>query len=129
MRALASADLDDLAGADAAYTDLLGLALVRWPAGASLPLLAALGFLVVIAGVRLRSRRGVSVRAIAGGFALGLVLLVGVPVVAHGVDRAIVSIAGHPTPWVAHPLPHRLALWMVSLGLGAIVGAVLGRRV
>jgi hypothetical protein len=129
MRVLAAADLDELEGGDAAYTDVLGLVFLRWPAGASLPVVAALGLLVVTAGVRLRSRLGVSARSIAGGFVLGLVLLVGVPAVTHGVDRVIVSLAGHPTPWAAHPLPYRFALWTASLGSGVIVGGNFGRRV
>jgi hypothetical protein len=127
--ALTQADLDTLDGADAAYCDVLGWFLVRWPAAAGVPIMVALGLGWLGTVVRLRSRRDVSVRDIVSGAVIAIAVLGLVPVLAHGVDRLIVLLARHPTPWGAYPLAHRCALWSVALAVGIVGGAVVGRRV
>ena len=122
-RELADGEYRPKAGGDLVYTDVLGLFLLRWPAGASLPasvavLLALLG--VAVADVRARRT---SAGALARGIVLALATILAAAIAAPAVVHGIELLRGHPEPWAAHPLPFEIAV----LAAGALAAALVGR--
>ena len=113
----------------AVWFDLLGLALIWWPAAWS-KWLAVLA-LLLIAGSALLHRRRTSdyswgATAICGG------LVVPVVIVAAAIGFAVVGLlqasSAARMPWQAHPWPATLALWIGSFGSVALAAALVARR-
>jgi hypothetical protein len=112
--------------ADAAYTDLIGLVLVRWPARWSVPILA-LALLVAI-GAGVAGRRRAELRAL--GLVLGVLAFVAIWIGAAVVGAAVIELVavahGGAPAAVATPLPLRVAMWaaigLATLGLSGLVG-------
>lgn len=126
-QALAGRDLADRPLGDAAYMDILGLVLLRWPAGWTTPL-AVLALLLpaAVAAVFLLQKR-LSLPALGQGL-LAALLAVGLPILLGlGLTWLVSTVAGNSTPWYAHPLPMRLALWGGALLCAILAGARLGR--
>ncbi len=116
-------------GDDAAFADVLGMALVRWPAQWSLPIIG-LCALALLAAAVLAIRGGlVRTGALVLG-ALGCVLVwSGAALAAFALVEAIAAKGGGAPAAYAHPLPLRIAVW-ATLGAATIgLAALVGRRV
>ncbi len=116
-RALAGSDLSPRPGRSC-YQDLLGFALLRWPAGLTAFLAAGSAALLLLAAWAAIRRRGTTVVAVLwglGGFAGILVATAGAGLV---LTWFIEQLAGAADPWLAHPLPARLSLWAGALAAG-----------
>ncbi len=125
-RALAGRDLASPPRGDAAYMDLLGRALLRWPA-AWTPPLAVLSLLLPGTAAALILRQRLALRALGQGL-LAALLSVALPILLGlGLTWLVSTIAGNSTPWYAYPLPMRLALWGGALLCTLLAGARLGR--
>ena len=129
-RALAGADLEAWGPGSAVFFDVLGLAVVRWPMGWTLPLALAALALVAVAAVRLVRRGG----ARGGGVALGavswLALVLSAALVGFLLRLALGALGGLGglSPWLAEPLPARLAFWLAGLAAALAVAALFARR-
>ncbi len=112
---------------DAAYTDLFGRWLLRWPAGLSLLLavVALAGTLAAgLAAPGPASRRILRLLVGLGAWLLAAVLALAL---ALAVSRGAVAVTGDLEPWRAHPLPLRTSLWAAVL-VGALAAAAVVRR-
>jgi hypothetical protein len=125
---LAETDLSAPPPGDAAWTDLLGLTVVRWPASWTIPLsfLGLILLLVVTVWVIRRTDLGV------GGLLLGLLAafltLVLTILLGLGLSWLISQVAGEPSPWTAYPLATRVAVWTGALLCAGLVSTALARR-
>ncbi|MCA9709450.1 MAG: M28 family peptidase [Myxococcales bacterium] len=127
VRALASGPLPLPTTEDAVFGDVLGLGIIAWPASwaeaVPLGLLAVLAVLAAVAARRrgLRPwRLGLGPVAIVGGVVLTAVLAF--------VAAWLVSTAhGEPIPAHANPLPLRLGLWGLAVGVALVLAGRLGR--
>lgn len=128
VRALAAADLTEPAPGNAAYLDILGLFMLRWPETWTLPLsLGTLLLLLAAAGVAVR-RGSLSVGALLLGLLAALLCLVLSILLGMGLVALIASLGDGPQPWYAYPLPTRAALWAGTLLCGGVMAAAFGRR-
>ena len=110
---------------DAAFTDLLGLFVVRWPSSWSLPLLfvALVAFVLACAIGRKRGRVRV------GGLVLGvlgsLLVWIGSAIAGVALVEIVAACKGGAPAALAHPLPLRIATWgtigAATIGLTRIV--------
>lgn len=127
VRALAEAPLPLPATEDAIYADVLGLGVIAWPgswaAGVPGVLLLGLGVIAWLGGRRGRVRlRRLALGPVA---VLGTLVLTGA--VAFGVAWLVATLQGETLPAHAEPLPLRLSLWLVALGVALASATVLGR--
>ena len=127
-QALAERDLANPPRGDAAYTDILGLGLLRWPAAWTLPLAVLALVLLAATAVVLMVRRRLAPAALGWGMLAGLLALVGPVLGGIGLTWAVSTISGQPAPWYAYPLPMRLALWGTAFLFAGLAAALLGRR-
>ncbi|MDD5564470.1 MAG: M28 family peptidase, partial [Thermoanaerobaculaceae bacterium] len=127
-RALAGADLAHPRPGRSCYQDLLGFALLRWPAGLTV-FLAAGPFVIVLlatwAAVRRRTTTAGAVLWGLGGFA-GIAAAVAAAGLA--LTRAVEILARAADPWLAHPLPTQLSLWAGALAAGGAAASLAARR-
>jgi hypothetical protein len=127
-QALAEVDLSAPPQGDAAWTDVLGFAVVRWPASWTIPLsfLGLILLLVVSVGVIRRTDLGM------GGLLLGLLAafltLVITILLGLGLSMLISLVSGEPSPWTAYPLATRVAVWAGALLCGGLLSGALARR-
>ena len=127
-RALAEADLSHPPNGRASYQDILGFALLKWPAGAGLPLALAGGLFLLAVVARWVSSLRTTIPAIlwgVGGFAA---VVVAVPGCGFLVTRLVEALAGKTAPWAAHPLPAQCALWAATAATGGTVASLASRR-
>lgn len=129
-RALASVDLEALGSGSAVFFDVFGLGVVRWPMGWTLPLALAALALVIAAAVRLVRRGGARGAAVALGTVSWLAVVLGAAVVGVLLRLALGALGGlgGPSPWLAEPLPARLAFWLAGLAAALAVAALFARR-
>ncbi len=112
---------------DAAFIDLLGRVVIRWPTWWTIPILTSCALL--IAGVSFVARRDGSLRMRGLVAAIPGVAVVGLSGAAAGIAlvEVIAFIHGGGPAALAHPLPLRLATWG-AVGLGAFAATgLLGR--
>ncbi len=127
-RALAGADLAHPRPGRSCYQDLLGFALLRWPAGLTAPLAAgAAALLLLTVWLAIRRRRTTTAAVLWGLAAFAAVALaaVGAGVV---LTRLIETLAKTRDPWIADPLPAQLSLWAGALAAGGAVAGLAARR-
>jgi hypothetical protein len=123
-RELADGEYRAKAPGDLVYTDMLGLFLLRWPEGASLPAaIAALLALLAIAAADMRARR-TSAGAITRGVVLALATAIAAAIAAPAIVHGIELVRRHPEPWAAHPLPFEIAIVAAGVLAAAIVGRI-----
>lgn len=126
-RALAEADLANPPQGNAVFFDVLGWAVVHWPAGWTV-VLAVVALLLVLAATFL----GVRSRAISGGgAALGFLGFLGMVLAAGVVAFALVQglFAGLLLAnWVAQPAPLLAVFWLLPLAVVLMVAGTLWRR-
>ena len=127
-RALAERNLEDPPAGDAAYTEILGLFMLRWPAGWTLPLAIAAPVLLAAVVVALVLRRQMPWSALGWGLLAGLLALVGPILLGVGLSALVNAITGLPNPWYTYPLPMRIALWGGAFLCTFLAALLLGRR-
>jgi hypothetical protein len=127
-RTLAMRDLANPPAGDAAYTEIMGLVMLRWPAAWTLPLAVLALVLPVAVAVALVLRRRLAPAALGWGMLAGLFALVVPVVLGVGLTWLVSTVAGTPTPWYAYPLPMRLALWAGAFLGSGLAAVLLGRR-
>ena len=127
-RALAARDLAGPPAGSAAYMDLLGLGVLRWPAAWTSPLSMLAAGLLLAAAFTLVRRGRTTMQAVLWGILAALLTLFLALVLGQVLTWLIRLIAGAYEPWRAYPLPARLALWTGVLLGAAVVGAKLARR-
>lgn len=113
-RQLAAADLDARSSGDASYFDLLGFALIRWPAGATI-WIVAVSLVLLLFGIRKTNPRAMTFGVLATFTAILLALLAGIGV------SWLARLRSDGVNWVAWPLPSILA--MALTGMAAALGA------
>jgi hypothetical protein len=126
--ALANTDLQNLPRAEAAYFDVLGRWVARWPAGRNWPA-AIIALLLVGAQVFwLVHTNRLKLAEFRWGLLAWIVVVAATGVLAVILLRVLRIIGATPVNWIAHPLPVLVALW--SLGLTAVVihAVVFARR-
>lgn len=120
-------------GRDAVYFDVLGIALLHWPATAALP--AALLTALLALAVLLRLRR--TGRLPAGALAHGGIATLVAPMLAGAGGAALIAAlrAGAALPpagagygWIANPAPLLIAMAATALLALVLTGWMLGRR-
>lgn len=125
-RGLAQADLANTPKGDAVFFDVLGWAVVRWPAAWTLPL--AVLVLVLVLAVFWGGKVGG--RVTVGQMMLGLLAFLAVVVVtgllAFGLSLLIRGML--PVPWIARPWPLVAAFWLMSLVVAGLLLPAMGRR-
>jgi len=127
-QALAQVDLSDPAPGDAAWTDVLGFATVRWPASWTIPL-SFLGLILLLAvSVRVIRRTDLGVGGLLLGLLAAFLTLVLTILLGLGLTWLISLVAGEPSPWTAYPLATRVAVWAGALLCGGLVSSALARR-
>ena len=127
VRALADADLDTRPAGDAVFFDVLGLGLVRWPAGWTVAL-AAVAVLLLVVTV-FASRRGGAAplwRALVG--LVSWALMVGIcGLGVWGLRLGLTRFAPLPGEATTRPALAVLAFWCAGLALVVLVAAVFER--
>jgi hypothetical protein len=113
--ALANAPFDNLPRAEAAYFDVFGHWVARWPARRNWQ--AASIALVLLAAqiVWLIYTKRLTPAEFSSGLVAWVVVLVVTSVVAIILLRILRIIGATPVPWIAHPLPILIALWSLAL--------------
>ncbi len=125
---LAARDLAGPLPGDAAWTDLLGFAIVRWPASWTIPIAVLALLLLLVASGRLVRRGALTVGSLLLGLLAALLTLLLSILIGLGLTLLISLVAGVPSPWYAYPLPTRVAVWAGALLAGGLVSTALARR-
>jgi hypothetical protein len=121
VQELAEVDLDKPPSGNAAWTDLLGFTVVRWPASWTIPLSVLALLLLLTAAARLMRRHMVTTRGLLLGLLAAFVCLLTTVLLGLGLTWVVGLVASEPSPWYAYPLPMRIALWAAALLSGGLV--------
>lgn len=128
IMALANTDLRNLPRAEAAYFDIFGHWVARWPVQRNWPAaIIALLLMGTQAFWLVRTKR-MKLAGFFWGLVAWIVVVVATAVVGVILLRLLRIIGSTPVNWIAHPLPVLVALW--SLGFTAVVvhAVVFARR-
>jgi hypothetical protein len=127
-RELAGVDLNSPPTGNVAWTDLLGFAVVRWPASWNVPLAVLALFLLLAVAVKLIRERTIT----PGGVLLGLLsaffCLLAAVLLGMGLIWIVSLVSGDSYPYYAHPLPLRVSLWAAGLLSGGLIATAMARR-
>jgi hypothetical protein len=120
------------APAEDVFFDVLGRALVRWPAAATLPLAALVAILLCVELAALMRARLLSIRALLVGAVGALSALALSTALSAGVLAGMISVGKVPSlraaSWIAHPAAMHLAAAALPLWLMALASGYLRRR-
>jgi hypothetical protein len=128
LQALAEVDLDNPLPGNAAWTDLLGFIVVRWPASWTIPLSVMALLLLLTVAARLMRLHMVTASGLLLGITAAFVCLIIVVLVGLGLTWGVGLVAGAPSPWYAYPMPMRIAVWAAALLSSGFVATVWARR-
>lgn len=120
-RQLAAADLDARSRGDASYFDLLGFALIRWPARATI-WITVTSLVLLLAGIRKTNPRAMTFGVLATFTAILLALLAGIGV------SWLARLRTGGVNWVAYPLPSILAMALTGIAAALCAFAIFRRR-
>lgn len=128
VQALANSDLQNIPETDAVYFDIFGRHLVEWPASraAAIGLITALLLAIQIA--LLFGTKRMAWREFLSGLTAFIMALITTGALALILDRLLRLTGALPARWVAHPLPARLAFWLLALSVVVVHGIALARR-
>ena len=119
-RVFADSDLDVRSGDDASYFDILGFAMVWWPAGATL-WVAIASLLLLMFAARTTNPRAMTFGVLATFTAILLSLLGGMAV------SWLARLRNEGINWVAQPHASIAAMWLIGIA-AALCSAALFRR-
>ena len=125
---LAGVDLSSPPPGNAVWTDLLGVAVVRWPAAWTIPLAALALLLLLVVAARLVLRHALTVGGLLLGLLAALLCVLAAVLLGLGLTWIVSQVAGAPSPWYAYPLPMRISVWAAALLSGGLVATALARR-
>jgi len=120
-RQLAAADLDARGRGDASYFDVLGFALIRWPARATI-WITAISLVLLLAGIRKTNPRAMTFGVLATFAAILLALVLGIGV------SWLARLRTGGVNWVAYPLPSILAMALTGIAAALFAMALFRRR-
>lgn len=114
---------------DAVYFDVLGLAVIRWPAPWSVAL-ALLAIVIVAAALHVAARAGaVRLTAVLAAAGLVVAIVAGSAALGLGIDRLARALGAIPSrPWPRHPVLLGGAFWGAALAWAVLVARLAGRR-
>jgi hypothetical protein len=126
MRQLVQADLANPPAGKAVFFDVLGWAVVRWPASWTVPL-AILTLVVILSIFVVAKRRG---RATVGGLLLGLIAFLATLLLSGLLAYGLFMVTNSTlqVPWIARAFPLLAAFWLLPLVVGGLLLPRLGRR-
>ncbi len=127
-RRLANIDLSNPPPGNAAWADVLGLAVVRWPASWTIPLAILTLLLHLGVAVRLIRRHALTVKGLLLGLLASFLCLLAAILLGLGLVWIVSLVAGAPFPVYAYPLPMRLAVWAAALLAGGLIATAFVRR-
>ena len=127
-RELAGIDLSSPPPGNAAWTDVLGLTVVRWPASWTIPLAILTLLLYLGVAVRLIRRHALTVKGLLLGLLASFLCLLAAILLGLGLVWIVSLVAGQPIPVYAYPLPMRLAVWAAALLAGGLIATAFVRR-
>lgn len=117
----------DTRGGDATYCDVLGRALVVWPASLS-PLFAALAFALLALALRRALRRGLaSAREVLHGSAIALLAPLGAALLAFPADRFVAATRTGVYPWPPESASARAFVVSIAIAGALLVHALVAR--
>ena len=120
-RALANEEFRARSDGDLVYSDVLGWAVLRWPASVSLPFSIAI-LLATLALAIPNLRR--SAPSVGRGFLFALASVGSAAIVAPAIVHGIEILRREPEPWGGHPLPFVIAI----ASAGALAVLLISRR-
>jgi hypothetical protein len=128
-REFGDANLENPPQGRAAYTDVLGLFFVSLAETWCLPLAIACALVIAFAGFRRVRAQDARRVPIVRSFLAALAAILAATAIAHVLPLALVALRGVDTPWTAHPMATRVAVYAAALGAGISIGALVrGRR-
>lgn len=125
---LAGVDLSNPPPGNAVWTDLLGVAVVRWPASWTIPLAALALLLLLVVAARLVRRHALTVGGLLLGLLAAFLCVLAAVLMGLGLTWIVRLVAGAPSPWYAYPLPIRLSVWAAALLSGGLIATAMARR-
>jgi len=127
VRSFAAADLERVPPGEAIFFDVLGLGVVRLPAGAALGLALAALAACLLASRRAVRRGAATARGVALGAAALPACLAAALASGYVAARAL-GLSAVQRPWVAHPLPLQGAFLACAVAAAALPAALLAGR-
>jgi len=125
---LASVDLLSPPPGNAAWTDLLGFAVIHWPASWTIPLAVLALLLLLGVAVRLIHSQALTVVGLLLGLLAAFLCLLAAILLGLGLVWIISLVAGGPYWYYAYPLPMRVSVWTAALLGGGLIATALARR-
>jgi hypothetical protein len=127
IRALADGDLSNPPAGQSVFFDVLGLGIVRWPRGLTLPLAVGALLLVLAAAFVLRQRAAAPLWRSVVGLVSWLVAVAIAGAGAWILWRWLVRAGAWPGEATTQPSVAVMAFWLVGLGLAWLTASVTGR--
>jgi hypothetical protein len=127
VRALADKDLAELPKGNAVYSDVLGLAVLRWPESWSLPMAVLCFALVAACAGSLVYRDELSGRSLICSMAAWMLMLLVPMVLGSNLKLAMPAMIGFLKMWPAHMVAARWMLWMMVFFLAGMVAIIFSR--
>jgi Peptidase family M28 len=126
--ALANTDLENLPRSEAAYFDVFGHWVARWPARRSWPAGIIALLLVIVQVFWLVHTRRLTPAQLRWGLIAWIVVVAATAVLAVILLRLLGIMGATPVNWIAHPLPILVAMWSLALSAVIMHAVMFGRR-
>jgi hypothetical protein len=128
IRALSNTELSQIPEKDAVYFDLFGRRIFEWPEGRAVPIGVVAAALLAVQIALLFGTKRMTWREFFSGLAAFIMALVSTGAIALILDRLLRLTGAIPVSWIAHPLPARMAFWLVALAVVVVHGIAFARR-
>jgi hypothetical protein len=125
---LAGIDLSNPPYGNAAWTDLLGFTVVRWPASWTIPLAVLALLLLLVVAIRLIRHDALTVGDLFLGVLAAFLCLLAAMLAGLLLILIVSLVSGSSAPYYAYPLPIRIAVWAAALLFGGLIATAVARR-